>query len=159
MNTEQPDFQKVYPIRLDDEEKLTKKQFIFAFVFSVLALLAGSNLVKKWWPEKYASIRFRLPFKASRISVGSSVQFQIPEGKTPILVTRISDQKFVAYCQKCTHLSCPVHYLHDKKQFLCPCHEGVFDAESGRPLAGPPREPLKRYEVEVIQDEIFIKSA
>lgn len=31
----------------------------------------------------------------------------------------------------------------------CPCHEGWFDAASGRPLAGPPPRPLVRVSLEV----------
>ena len=31
----------------------------------------------------------------------------------------------------------------------CPCHNGWFDLESGRPTAGPPRRPLPRVTVEV----------
>jgi Rieske Fe-S protein len=31
----------------------------------------------------------------------------------------------------------------------CPCHNGWFDLETGRPLAGPPRRPLPRVTLEV----------
>jgi Rieske Fe-S protein len=37
----------------------------------------------------------------------------------------------------------------------CPCHEGYFDLESGRPLAGPPRRPLPRVLVEVRGQDIY----
>jgi Rieske Fe-S protein len=26
----------------------------------------------------------------------------------------------------------------------CPCHHGFFEAQDGRPIAGPPRRPLAR---------------
>ena len=35
--------------------------------------------------------------------------------------------RFVAYSQKCTHLSCAVYYQPERERLYCPCHEGVFD--------------------------------
>jgi Rieske Fe-S protein len=43
----------------------------------------------------------------------------------------------------------------EKKRFLCPCHNGSFDLETGRPLAGPPRRPLPRIKLEIINDAIY----
>ena len=31
----------------------------------------------------------------------------------------------------------------------CPCHEGYFDLDTGRQIAGPPRRPLPRIMLEV----------
>jgi Rieske Fe-S protein len=46
---------------------------------------------------------------------------------------------------RCTHLGCGVTWDAEKKQFLCPCHGGVFSAD-GKVVAGPPPEPLARLE-------------
>ena len=35
--------------------------------------------------------------------------------------------RFVAYSQKCTHLSCAVYFQPERERLYCPCHEGVFD--------------------------------
>ena len=48
----------------------------------------------------------------------------------------------------CTHLGCRVSWDDAKKQFLCPCHGGVYDRE-GRVVAGPPPTPLMRVNVRV----------
>jgi Rieske Fe-S protein len=37
----------------------------------------------------------------------------------------------------------------------CPCHEGIFDLASGRPLAGPPRRPLSRVRLDVRGGDLF----
>jgi hypothetical protein len=37
----------------------------------------------------------------------------------------------------------------------CPCHEGLFDLETGRPLAGPPRRPLAAIKLEQRNGEIY----
>jgi chlorite dismutase len=38
----------------------------------------------------------------------------------------------------------------------CPWHRGEFDLRSGEPLGGPPRAPIRTYEVKVHGDEILI---
>jgi Rieske Fe-S protein len=37
----------------------------------------------------------------------------------------------------------------------CPCHHGLFDLATGRPLAGPPRRPLDRIRLDIRGGEIF----
>jgi Rieske Fe-S protein len=37
----------------------------------------------------------------------------------------------------------------------CPCHEGLFDLRSGRPVAGPPRRPLDIVRLQVRGDDIY----
>jgi Rieske Fe-S protein len=39
--------------------------------------------------------------------------------------------------------------------FFCPCHEGRFDLRTGAPVAGPPRRPLPRIELDVRGREIY----
>jgi menaquinol-cytochrome c reductase iron-sulfur subunit len=48
----------------------------------------------------------------------------------------------------CRHLGCGVRWDDGKKQFLCPCHGGVYD-RAGRVVAGPPPGPLDRLSVRV----------
>jgi Rieske Fe-S protein len=60
------------------------------------------------------------------------------------LLVRTSEDDYVAYSQKCTHLSCAVYYARDRNRLECPCHEGYFAVEDGRVLQGPPPRPLPR---------------
>ncbi len=46
----------------------------------------------------------------------------------------------------CTHQGCQVKWDASAQRYLCPCHEGVFDAD-GKPLLGPPQTPLREYPV------------
>jgi len=57
--------------------------------------------------------------------------FLIREGET-----------FMALSAKCTHLGCTVRFDQYKKQFICPCHQSVYDA-AGKRLAGPARDDLR----------------
>ena len=42
----------------------------------------------------------------------------------------------------CTHQGCEVAWSEAAQAYLCPCHEGKYDAE-GRPKEGPPPAPLR----------------
>ena len=44
----------------------------------------------------------------------------------------------------------------DACTLTCPWHRGEFDLRSGEPLAGPPRAPIRTYEVKVHGDQILI---
>ena len=55
----------------------------------------------------------------------------------------------------CTHLSCRVTWQEDEQEYVCPCHDGIFDIE-GQVIAGPPPEPLWEYEYKVEDDNLFI---
>lgn len=46
----------------------------------------------------------------------------------------------------CTHQGCEVIWSDSDAVYVCPCHDGQFDAE-GRPLYGPPRKPLRDFTV------------
>jgi nitrite reductase/ring-hydroxylating ferredoxin subunit len=37
----------------------------------------------------------------------------------------------------------------EREELVCPCHHGVFELLTGRPIAGPPRRPLARVTLEV----------
>jgi Rieske Fe-S protein len=48
----------------------------------------------------------------------------------------------------CAHLGCRVRWDAPRKQFLCPCHGGVYDRD-GRVVSGPPPRALDRINVRV----------
>ena len=64
--------------------------------------------------------------------------FRYPGPDDPCLLVRTGEDAYVAYSQKCTHLSCAVYYARDRNRLECPCHEGYFAVEDGRVLQGPP---------------------
>jgi arsenite oxidase small subunit len=65
------------------------------------------------------------------------------------------DGQIVAYSQVCTHLSCAVVYKPKEHDLFCPCHNGAFELQAGRPTAGPPTRPLPRIVIERRGDELF----
>ena len=70
-------------------------------------------------------------------------------------MSRPTADALVAYSQSCTHLSCAVVPRLQENCMHCPCHEGYFDLQSGRPIAGPPRRPLPRIALEVRQRFVY----
>ena len=55
----------------------------------------------------------------------------------------------------CTHQGCNVRWIEDQQIYLCPCHEGKFNAK-GQPTYGPPREPLREIAVTVTETQVII---
>ena len=89
------------------------------------------------------------------LPVGGSLLFKYPENSPARLLVRMDETTLVAYEQQCTHLTCPVIPEVEKGELHCPCHEGVFDLRTGRPLAGPPQRPLARVILEVREGMVF----
>jgi Rieske Fe-S protein len=65
-----------------------------------------------------------------------------------VWVVRQSDNTFVVFNGRCTHLGCAYAWQTDQHQFACPCHAGVFSLE-GSVLAGPPPRPLDTLETRI----------
>jgi cytochrome b6-f complex iron-sulfur subunit len=61
-------------------------------------------------------------------------------GENPVEVQRTGDA-VTARLLRCTHMGCVVRWRPEAEVYVCPCHDGRFDAE-GRVLSGPPPRPL-----------------
>ncbi len=70
-------------------------------------------------------------------------------------VVRMSESALKVYSNMCTHLSCRVTWKEDLQEYVCPCHDGHFDAE-GQVTLGPPPKPLNEYETKIEDGNLFI---
>ena len=61
-------------------------------------------------------------------------------GENPVEVLR-SGGAVTARMLRCTHMGCVVRWRPEAQVYVCPCHDGRYDAD-GRPIAGPPPRPL-----------------
>jgi len=74
--------------------------------------------------------------------------------KTPIrhsvYVRRLGggDPAFEVLSPICSHLGCPINWHPERKQFVCPCHGGIF-ADDGRFKSGPPPRSMDLLPFEV----------
>ena len=73
---------------------------------------------------------------------------QVPkQGRLTVLVAgrpvelRRTDGGVAARSLLCSHFGCTVAWHAEKDAYLCPCHEGVYDA-AGAVVSGPPTKGL-----------------
>jgi menaquinol-cytochrome c reductase iron-sulfur subunit len=103
---------------------------------------------------------------ASKVELGVPTLFKatiqrksgwiVNEEELSIYVRTDDGRTFTAMSNVCTHLGCRVRWAADRKQFFCPCHNGVFD-QDGNVVSGPPPKPLNRYEVKVENGQLSIR--
>src|SRR5438874_9321467 len=82
------------------------------------------------------------------VPVGGVKLFTYPTIQDPCILVRTGADSWVAYSQKCTHLSCAVYYSKEHNRLECPCHQGFFSIADGSVLQGPPQRPLPRVVLE-----------
>jgi cytochrome b6-f complex iron-sulfur subunit len=87
---------------------------------------------------------------------------EIPKtGRRKILVAgrpvelQRTEQGVLARSLLCSHFGCTVAWREEKQAYLCPCHEGVYDA-SGAVVAGPPPKGLASVPVTVSGDDLIV---
>jgi Rieske Fe-S protein len=82
-------------------------------------------------------------------------------GKTTAYVRKGNPQfdenpdEYLAVSTRCAHLGCPVRFVQAAKNFICPCHGGVYDFE-GKRIGGPPVRPLDRFQTRVRNDHVEV---
>lgn len=152
----QPRWRQQFPIDWPRDDFRSRRDFTKLLGLTSLAFVVGQAWIVLLSLRRRRSAAGERDIAAvSEIPAGGSKIFEYPaKGDTCVLV-RLPDGRFVAYGQKCTHLSCAVRPRVDEGILQCPCHEGSFDLASGRPIAGPPRRPLSRVRLEVRGGEIF----
>lgn len=72
------------------------------------------------------------------------------------LVRRGEDQ-VDAYTTICPHLGCSINYEENKKQFICPCHNGTWDLAKCQPVkledrTNPAPRGMDRLELKLVAD-------
>lgn len=129
-----------------DERYVGRRQFAKFLVLGSLGMFAGNLwlLAKSLFRPAAARLPALPVSRLSELPVGGVKQFTYPGPGDHCLLIRYAADRWAAYSQKCTHLSCAVYYAHDERKIVCPCHHGYFGVEDGRVLQGPPPRPLPR---------------
>jgi Rieske Fe-S protein len=147
-----------FPIPWEEEHAVTRRSFMSFVLLLSTTLLASTGLLglTGWLRRRSVSqLAPALIASVQDVPIGGAKLFSYPTAHDPCLLIRLSPDQFVAYSQKCTHLSCPVTYKAKEKEFFCPCHAGRFALEDGRVLGGPPQRPLPRILLNVSGNEIW----
>lgn len=145
-----------FSVHAAEERYVTRRQFGKFLVLTSLGMLVGNFwiLVRSLWRRK-ETLAPQMIAHGSGMPVGAVKLFRYPGANDPCLLLRTGEDAYVAYSQKCTHLSCVVYPSTDGKRLECPCHEGYFSIVDGRVLQGPPPRPLPRIVVERRGDDVW----
>lgn len=145
-----PSWRREFPYQHEADEVVTRRHFLQVAVVTSGALFAGTvgfaflgrvDERRRGSPRPIAQVQ--------DVPVGGVHYFDYPgEGDQAVLL-HPSEDEFVAFSQKCTHLACSVYYQAEQDRLFCPCHDGVFEPRGGEPIAGPPQRRLPRISLEV----------
>jgi Rieske Fe-S protein len=152
---DQPKWRLDFPIDVEADEYGARRDFTKFMVLTSLAFVCG-----QFWIALQSLFGARKPdkqriAKVDELEVGQAISFHYPTDREPCLLIRRSPDEFLAYSSQCTHLMCPVRPELEQGRLHCPCHEGYFDAATGKPIAGPPRRPLPRIQLQIEGDVIY----
>jgi menaquinol-cytochrome c reductase iron-sulfur subunit len=156
-----------------DEKKISRKKFMLKLSLG----LAGACAAVAAIPVISALLAPILETKKAQWrSVGNPEGFEIgstslvnftnadPEpyagvtAQSAAWLRRTDKDNFIAFAVNCSHLGCPVRWEAQAELFMCPCHGGVY-YKDGTVAAGPPPNPLTKYDVRVSNGQVQIKTA
>ena len=152
----QPLWKDEFSIHTADERYIARRQFTKFLVLTSLAMLVGHVwiLVKSWFTRAPAAPGPQVIARRDELAVDEVKLFTYPTPEDHCIMVRTAPDTYVAYSQKCTHLSCAVYYSRKSNKLECPCHNGFFAVEDGRVLAGPPTRPLPRIVIDTRGNEL-----
>jgi Rieske Fe-S protein len=154
---QQPAWRQDFPIDWPQDLYVERRDFMKFMVLTSAAFVIGQLWIgaQTWYRRRSGQQPMQRIASMDDIPVGAAIGFTYPNEQEPCLLVRLTTSEFVAFSQKCTHLSCAVVPRPDEGSFYCPCHEGRFDLRSGAPIAGPPRRPLTRVVLEMRGRDIY----
>jgi nitrite reductase/ring-hydroxylating ferredoxin subunit len=133
-----------------DERYVGRRQMTKFLTLTSLGMFVGNLwiLVRSWLYREPAYPAFKV-LSAGDVPVGGIKLFAYPGAQDECILVRTAENAYVAYSQKCTHLSCAVFYEPEHRRLECPCHQGYFSVRDGSVLQGPPSRPLPRITLEL----------
>lgn len=153
----QPKWRRDFPIDVAEDEYVGRRELVKFLVLTSAAFSTG-----QLWIGLKSLLRHPEPTvpavaiaAVDALPVGGATTFFYPPDSAPRLLVRTGADTFVAYDQQCTHLLCPIVPAVAEGRLHCPCHNGWFDLQTGRPLAGPPRRALGRVLLEVRDGTVY----
>lgn len=155
--SDQPKWRRDFPIDWGQDEYVSRRDLVKFIVLTSAAFTVGQAWLvwKSLFDQRDPAPAPHLIAKVDELEIGGAKTFTYPEGSTPRLLVRTAAASFVAYDQQCTHLLCPIVPAVKDGKLHCPCHNGWFDLQTGRPLAGPPRRSLPRIVLEVRGEDVY----
>ncbi len=152
----EPLWREEFSVSKADERYVNRRQLAKFLTLGSLGMFAGNLwIVVRSWFRTAPQFERATVARAGEIDVGGVKLFQYPKPGDQCIMVRTSEDSYVAYSQKCTHLSCAVYYARELNRLECPCHQGYFSIRDGSVLQGPPTRPLPRVILERNGDEFI----
>ena len=141
------------------DQPISRRSLLKYILLGVSALATAGGvlapIVAYLWPQKQAAA-----LSGGPVAVASTADLPLGKGKVysvanrPVIVIHTADG-YHALSAVCTHLACIVGWDEQRGILACPCHAGFFTV-NGDVISGPPPAPLKKYQVEVRGDQIYV---
>jgi nitrite reductase/ring-hydroxylating ferredoxin subunit len=132
-----------------DERYVNRRQFTKFLTLTSFGMMVGNLwILAKSMLHREVSYPWVAIAAIGEIPVGGVKTFNYPGANDPCILVRTGGDNYVAYSQKCTHLSCAVYYEKEQNRLECPCHQGFFSIADGAVLQGPPQRALPRVALE-----------
>ncbi len=151
-----PKWRTDFPISWGTDNYITRREFTKFLVLSSGATLVGNSYFvlrrRQEQAQKFAPVEIA---HHEELKPGQVKLFRFPTENDPAILIRLDSGDYVAYKQRCTHLSCPVTYAPDRNRLECPCHNGAFDAATGKVLEGPPPRPLPQIALRIAEGKVY----
>jgi Rieske Fe-S protein len=153
----QPQWRKDFPIDWPQDNYVARRDFSKFMVLTSAAFAIGQLWigVQNVWRKRRGVPPIRKIASLSSLPAGGTLVFQYPDAHDDCILIRTAGDRLLAYGQRCTHLSCAVVPDEKRGVIRCPCHEGLFDLETGRKLAGPPPRPLPRVTLSIKGNDVY----
>lgn len=154
-NNRQPLWREEFSVHTADERYVTRRQLTKFLVLTSLGMFVGNLwILVRSLLYKTPSYPEQAVAQLGEIPVGEVKLFAYPTQEDHCILVRTTEDEYVAYSQKCTHLSCAVYYSRESNCLECPCHQGFFSIEDGAVLQGPPSRPLPRVILETRGEQL-----
>jgi len=138
-----------FSVFTSEERYVTRRQFTKFLTLASLGMFVGNVWIvakayftkKPVYPAADVAALGEIPVRGVKL-------FTYPAPQDNCILVRTGEEEYVAYSQKCTHLSCAVYYSAKNDRLECPCHQGFFSIKDGSVLQGPPPRPLPQIVLE-----------
>ena len=119
----QPAWRQDFPVDWPQDLYVERRDFMKFLVLTSAAFTLGQVTigVQNWYRKRSGHPPIQRVASVDAIAVGGAVSFTYPDEHEPCLLVRLTATEFVAFNQKCTHLSCAV---------IPSTAEGVISCES-----------------------------
>src|SRR6202047_1597341 len=146
---EEPLWKDEFSVFTSNDRYATRRQFTKFLTLASVGMFVGNLwiLLKSRFAKAPTFPAIEIA-DANEIPIRGVKLFTYPTPQDHCIMIRTSEEEYVAYSQKCTHLSCAVYYSAKDDRLECPCHQGFFSVKDGSVLQGPPPRRLPQITLE-----------